>query len=204
MDLKKLLASGKILDDMAISIRNIIYDSFPGTTPQEREDIEQEAKLKLWRMASNGKKIANFRSYLWKVVYTTALDIIEERMHKMSDEEIQKAVDSSHPARFCEACPEFQWQHEEMKMKLNKTVALLPPRRRSVVQLWLSDMNLEEIAACLGWSANQVRHLLYRGIEELKEIMTQGAGSRFISTPGMPSAPSGPSLNEPADEEDPA
>jgi len=194
MDLKKLLTTRKILDEMAISIRTIIYNSFPGTTLQEREDIEQEAKLKIWRMLSNGKKIVNFRSYLWKVVYTTALDIIEERMQKMSEEEIEKAIGSTHPARFCEACPEFHWQHEEMKMKLNKTVAMLPARRRSVVQLWLSDMNLEEIAAYLGWSGNQVRHLLYRGIEELKEIMTRGAGA----------AASGSKLKEPVDLEDPA
>lgn len=191
MDLKKLLSTGKILDEMAISIRNIIYASFPGMTLQEREDIEQETKLKIWRMASNGKKITNFRSYLWKVVYTTALDIIEDRMQKMSEEEIQKEIESTHPARFCEACPEFLWQHEEMKMKLNETVAMLPPRRRSVVQLWLCDMNLEEIAAYLGWGGNQVRHLLYRGIEELKAIMTQGADA----------AVSGSTLKEPADKE---
>lgn len=194
MDLKKLLTTGKILDEMAISIRNIIYDSFPGTTLQEREDIEQEAKLKIWRMASNGKKIVNFRSYLWKVVYTTALDIIEDRMQNMSEEEIQRAIESTHPTRFCEACPEFHWQHEEMKMKLNKTVAMLPARRRSVVRLWLADMNLEEIAAYLGWGGNQVRHLLYRGIEELKEIMTQSASA----------AASGSKLEEPVDLEDPA
>ena len=177
MDNKKLLTTGIILDDMAVSIRNIIYASFPGTSLQEREDIEQEAKLKIWRMISNGKNIDNFRSYLWKVVYTTALGIIEKRLQNMSEEEIQKMVDSARPARFSEAGPEFLCQNEEMKMELSKAIEMLPSRRRSVVRLWLSDMNLAEIAAYLGWGGNQVRHLLYRGIEEVKGNMAKRTGS---------------------------
>jgi DNA-directed RNA polymerase specialized sigma24 family protein len=47
----------------------------------------------------------------------------------------------------------------------------LSPRRKSVLELHLSGMNIEEIAIFLGWSDNQVRHLLYRGIQDLAEII---------------------------------
>lgn len=155
---------------MATSIRNIIYDTFPGTTPQEREDIEQEVKLKIWRAAARGKNFTNLRSYLWKVVYTTALDVVDQRMELLGNQEIQEISDSARTARMESANPEILWQKEETQESLRKAVGALPERRRMVMKLWLLDMNQEEIAAYLGWGSNQVRHLLYRGIEDLKAM----------------------------------
>ena len=106
MNLEKLLKSKKFIDDIASSVKNILYANFPNTTPEEREDIEQEVKLKIWQTASNGKKIGNLRSYLWKVVYTTALDLIQERMAQASQDEIARHIDTLNISRFELISPE--------------------------------------------------------------------------------------------------
>jgi RNA polymerase sigma factor (sigma-70 family) len=170
MDVEKLLKTKAFLDEMAISIRNIIYSTFPGTSPEEREDIEQDVKLKIWRSAARGKNFTNLRSYLWKVVYTTALDVIGRRMESLGDREIEAISDSVRAAGMDGADPEILWRREEIRANLRKAVGALPDRRRTVMKLWLLDMNLGEISRSLGWGENQVRHLLYRGLEDLKEM----------------------------------
>ena len=173
MDLKKVSNTKNFLERITASIKNIIFSTFPGTTAEEREDIDQEVKLKIWRKAASGKKIDNLWSYLWKIVYTTTLDILDERMFTMSSEEIAERADSVLISRVREASPELCLEKKEMTETIRSMVASLPSRRRTVVQLWLSDMTLEEIADFLGWNGNQVRHLLYRGIQDIKEKATE-------------------------------
>ena len=84
MDLETLLKTKTFLEDMSVSIRNILRANFPEMSREEKEDIDNEVKMKLWKKAAGGKKIDNLRSYLWRVVYTTALDLIEERMPHLS------------------------------------------------------------------------------------------------------------------------
>ncbi len=159
---------------MAISVKNIIYSAFPSMTAEEREDIEQTVKLKIWRKISRGKKIENLRSFLWKIVYTTTLDILDERMQTIPPEEIQERADSLIRFQDRPESPELLVESKETKAALIESVKALPARRRTVVQLWLSEMTLEEISAYLGWSGNQVRHLLYRGIQDLKDKVNSG------------------------------
>jgi DNA-directed RNA polymerase specialized sigma24 family protein len=52
---------------------------------------------------------------------------------------------------------------------LEKAMTMLPRRRKEVLQLHFSGMDLKHIAAFLHWRENQVRHLLYRGLSDLKE-----------------------------------
>lgn len=59
----------------------------------------------------------------------------------------------------------------EAKIILEKAIKTLPERRKTVVQLHLLGLDLKETAAFLHWSENQVRHLLYRGLGDLKKSL---------------------------------
>jgi RNA polymerase sigma factor (sigma-70 family) len=163
------LASNKeFLGAISISVKNIICSSFPHATPQEREDIEQEVKAKIWKIASSGKKVRNLRSYLWKVVYTTTLDVLGERLNMISLEdwsagdrgELLQKMDLDSPAEVVE--------RHEMERILDSAIESLPRKRRIVLRLYLAEMSIDEMADFLGWSRDKVAHLLYRGIDELK------------------------------------
>lgn len=169
MDLEKLLRTKQFLEDMSASIRNIIAAAFPRLTREQKEDVDHEVKLKIWRMVSRGKKIANLRSYLWRVVYTTALDVLEEKLKKYSWDDIVESgreellnTPNLSPA-------DCNPKNNELKMLIEKAVESLPERRKKVLQLHLTGMDLKEMARVLEWSEHQVRHLLYRGLSDLKE-----------------------------------
>jgi len=175
VELEKLFKTRSALDEMAISVKNIIFASFPRITAEEREDIEQEVKLKLWRKICRGKKVDNLRSYLWKVVYTTALDVVQERIRGASRMEMVQQIDALSASRLESLSPEILVEKRELAEIMKREIDLLQPRRKTVVQLYLTGMNLEEIADFLKWRGNQVRHLLYRGIQDLVATVNQKA-----------------------------
>lgn len=166
--LKQLLQARKFLDEMARSIRNIIYASFPNTTSAEREDIEQEVKLKLWKMAAEGKDIENFRSYLWKVVYTTACDLVEDRLKAASLDVMMESQDQRLMEKLQVDFPRERVSSADAAILIREALQLLPQRRRSAVQLYCLGLDHKQIAKSLSLTEHQARHLLYRGLDELK------------------------------------
>ncbi len=171
MDLAQRLRTKVFLDEMSLSIRNIILARFPEMTAEEREDLDIEVKLKIWKNASNGKKVDNLRSYLWRVVYTTALDILGDRIPHLSLEGALRADEAEGriPGEFISEGIALR-QRDNSQM-LEKAVDKLPARRKTVLRLHLAGMDIKQIAASLSWRENQVRHLLYRGLRDLKETM---------------------------------
>jgi RNA polymerase sigma factor (sigma-70 family) len=177
MDLETLLKTREFLDDISISIRNIILASFPNLTLEEREDVDNEVKLKLWRKVARGKKIDNLRSYLWRVVYTTALDLIAEKEDHLPLENILETANGNAKEPEELLLPDHASKNRENRLSLEKAVAALPERRKAVVRLYLSGHDIPQIADSLRWRENQVRHLLYRGLADLRKAMSEDKGA---------------------------
>ena len=168
MDLENALRAGRFLDDISLSVKKIIFANFPHLSAEERKDIDQEVKLKLWKMAYNGKNIRNIRSYLWRMVYTTALDVIGQRLNGMSFGDHDNGENVLLSERLDLGSPEQLMEKSELKSMVERAVESLPEKRRLVVKLHLTGMGIEETAEFLAWSENKVRHLLYRGLADLK------------------------------------
>lgn len=167
-DLEDALRASRFLDEISLSVKKIIFANFPGLSAEEKEEIDQDIKLKILKMASRGKKIANLRSYIWKMVYTTALDIISRRSPALS---LDDPLISSRPpieAYVDTLSPEYLFEEKELLAHVVRAMDALPPRRKNAVLLHLQGLSLDETAAYLGESTNAARHLLYRGLEEIK------------------------------------
>ena len=177
MDLENALKAGHFLNDISLSIKKIIFANFPQLSAEEREDIDQEVKLKLCRMAASGKKIRNIRSYLWRMVYTTTLDVIGKRLESLPCDEAAGGEELWMSDRLDLASPERLAEKSERKRIVEKAVESLPERRRLVVKLHLMGMGIEEMAEFLAWSQNKVRHLLYRGLTDLKKHFGEEAAN---------------------------
>ena len=176
MELADVLKAGPFLDEVSLSVRKIICANFPGLTEQEREEIGQDVKLKLLKMAARGKKIGNLRSYIWKMVYSTALDVIAERIPAVCLDDVAETGKSPLEAYVDSLSPEYLFEEKELLALTEKTIDALPRRRRTAVLLHLQGLGLEEIALYLGESMNSARHLLYRGLDEVKAKIGQLSG----------------------------
>jgi RNA polymerase sigma factor (sigma-70 family) len=171
MGFNRLTRTPEFVDELSRSVRAILLRRFPGLPAQDLEDIEQEVKLKIWKMAAGGKNIRYFRSYLWKTVYTTALDVLDSRLDRLLEEE-----------RFAPEGLDSSAERWDRVLALRKAIKELPPGRRQVVDLHLDGLGLEESAKRLGWSANRVRHLFYRARVALRRKLS-GAGPSAASLP---------------------
>jgi len=161
-ELEDVFKTKRLLEEMAGSIQKILFARFSGLTPAEREDVEQEVKLKLWRAVASGKKIDNLRSYLWKAVVTTALDILEAKKGLCSFE-----AQAELPGGF----EVDGGKSREGRLVLERAAESLSPKRRTVVKMYMQGADLARIAATLSWSEPKTRHLLYRGLKDIKNIL---------------------------------
>jgi len=169
MDLKKLIKTKKFIEEMSRSIELIIWKNFPQLSRQEKEDVEQEVKLKIWRMVSRGKKIKNLRSYLWKVVYTTTLDMIDEKMNILPFDTVMKAYGANPISQLDIQLSKSLMEKKEWESIFKKALNSLARNRRIIIKLYLTGMNVKEIADFLGWTESKVNHLYYRGLKDLKK-----------------------------------
>jgi RNA polymerase sigma-70 factor (ECF subfamily) len=72
--------------------------------------------------------------------------------------------------------PEARAEKGQMRDWIRAAVDGLPERRRAVLRLHLTGAGIEQMAGRLGWSSNRVRHLLYRGLGDVRKKLEE---SRF-------------------------
>ncbi len=176
MDFDRVIQTEKFLEDVSSSIRSILLAQFPELTEEDKEDIDHEVKLKLWRKVAHGKKISNLRSYLWRVVYTTALDVMGETLNVVSFESCEDRNGKEETSSQEMSSPESLLKNKETHLMIEKALNTVSDKRKAVLKLHFSGKNIKQIAAFLGWRENQVRHLLYRGLGDLKEKLKEQKG----------------------------
>jgi len=147
-----------------------IYKFNPGRFGLDPEDICQEIKIKLWRVLGYEKEIANFPSYIRKIVSSSVIDMLRKlkREEDVFFHEKQKRISEMKTDYLSELC-----EREHLRDKLAEAIGLLIESRRRVVKLFLLDMTIEEIAAFYGWSRDKTRNLLYRGLADLKRLLQE-------------------------------
>lgn len=162
----------RLIAEIDQSVRTIVARKFPDISFADREDVLQEVQFKIWKMLTSGKKIDRLESYLWKVVFTTTLAVIGDKLKAVSLDDLGGGANGPVPGGKS-ADPAF----EEMERRelLDILVGRLSQKRRLVVKCHLAGMDLEKTAAHLGWTVPKVRHLLYRSIKELRKFCLASA-----------------------------
>lgn len=133
----------------------------------DQEDIIQEVRIKLWKLLSSEKYIANYPSYIKKIVNSSVIDQIRKlrREDCIIKYEKQKYIS------------ELEHQYHQLSKPKNLEATIgnaidsLKESRRQVVKLYLLNLNITEIASYLNWSHAKTRNLLYRGLADLRKIL---------------------------------
>ncbi len=178
---KKIFCTEEFIKKISRQITVILYKKFPRLPQGDKEDVSQEVQLKIWKMIQSGRKIKNLESYLWKSVYTTALDFLDQNMEKISLEKDSNPHLSS-SLKLDIFSQEKAFEKKQVREMVLKAVESLTPKRRMVMKLHLTGMNVREIAEFLNWGESKVNHLFYRGRKSLKAELSRANKKRELQS----------------------
>jgi RNA polymerase sigma-70 factor (ECF subfamily) len=166
-----------ILEKYGAFLRQTIARICPKDLGIQFDDIEQEARLRLWRAIEAEREINFHGSYIYRIVVSVTISAIrrakarrEEQLRLAGDDEDEYAAEVK-PVILttgAENSPETQAEGEELLRKVEESMARLPENRRLAVGLHLQGMTTDEIGDLMGWSEPKARNLVYRGLKDLR------------------------------------
>ena len=156
-------------------LRNTIVRLCPRDLGIQFDDIEQEARLRLWRALESEREITDLASYLYRIAATATIDAVR-RAKARREEQIQLAEEGEGteasvtllPADTGET-PERVAEHRQVIRKVQHALGQLAENRRRAVGMFLEGLTSQEIADILGWSEAKARNLVYRGLQDVRE-----------------------------------
>ena len=168
-----------VVDEFADYLRNIITKLCPKDLGLEHTDIEQEARIRLWRALQSGTEIRDLASYIYRIAANTTIDAIR-RVKARREEQLRTAADDQEQGTFQadslvagpHASPDSIAERRQTTGRVRGAFARLAEDRRRAVVLHLEGFTTEEIAHSQGWSEPRARHLVYRGMHDLRRQLT--------------------------------
>jgi RNA polymerase sigma-70 factor (ECF subfamily) len=170
------------------SVRPALYASLRQhkLATEDIEDVVQEAFLRLMVRFPENLLADNVRSWLFRVTYNLAIDILRSRWKSVSDMQANfDSVMSLVPDDRLN--PEERYLFAERRRRLQEELAILSPRQRQAISLWITGLTCMEIAAHLKSTTHGVEELIRRGFKRLQRTYVGGKRLHALNarvTPG--------------------
>jgi RNA polymerase sigma factor (sigma-70 family) len=175
------LVLDRLLADYGGFLRAAIRRVCPRSLGIHWDDIEQEARIRLWQALRRDCDIADPQSYLYRVVVTATIDAVRYVRSKREAplggaglEQHNGTVTPPVPT-VSGGSPEMAAIWEDMRQHTRMAIALLPENRRRALDLYLQGFTTQEIAELLGWTEPKARNLVHRGVKDLRRRFRRAA-----------------------------
>jgi RNA polymerase sigma factor (sigma-70 family) len=135
---------------------------------EDAEEIAQDCFVKAYRSLHNFKQTSKFSTWLYSIVYTTAMTFLrKKRLDTQSiDDEDSDLQLENHVSEY----GADQVEHKSKMVYVNKAIDQLLPDDAAIITLFYKgEQSLEEIGQALGMEANTVKVKLHRARHRLKE-----------------------------------
>lgn len=147
------------------------------------DEVMQEVRIRIWRSRGSGgdesEQISRSpASYVYKTAVSAALDLLRSRRSERARMTVPLGDEALSVAHQMDA--ESALHSTELGEQVRSALDTIPETRRVVVGMYLAGYPRDEISQLLGWSEAKTRNLLYRGLADLRERLTQhgiGLGS---------------------------
>ena len=145
------------------------------------DDVEQEARIRLWKALQGERPIADLASYIYKVAATATIDAIR-RVKARREQALPTAVaeaeeDGPRPEEPASEASggERALERRLLLEKVGRVLGELELKRRQVLMLHLQGFTTEEMAVLLGTTEPAARNLLHRAKKDMRErLRAQG------------------------------
>jgi len=136
----------------------------------DAEEALQDSFLKAYNSLNSFKGEAKFSTWLYRIVYNTAMTVIAAKKRKTEKEMI--SIDESFEIESCDS--EIYSKAENVDHYIIKMVEKLPPRNALIIILYyIDDLSLNEISSIMGLSLVNVKVMLHRSRSALKDLVVK-------------------------------
>lgn len=191
MEMKSAASAGtrfeEVVQEYGRFLRQVIIRVCPKDMGLQYDEIEQEARLRLWHALKSEREIQSLSSYLYRIAVTTTLDAVRRIKRKREEQMATEDQDATEHATAPHALvadanqrPDRTAERKQLLGKVNEAMARLPDNRRTAVGMHLEGLTTQAIADLLGWSEPKARNLVYRGLADLRQHL-QEAGVEYAA-----------------------
>ena len=166
-----------LLKEYGRFLRQTIIRVCPKDLGLQYDEIEQDARLRLWRTLASEREINDPASYLYRVAATATLDAVR-RVKRKREEQIVTTTEPEDETLAPQLlvtdpmhAPDRAAERRQLVGKVREAMARLPDNRRTAVGLHLEGLTTQEIANLLGWSEPKARNLVYRGLSDVRQYL---------------------------------
>jgi RNA polymerase sigma-70 factor (ECF subfamily) len=170
-----------VVDEYGKFLSNAIANLCPKDLGLQFSDIEQDARVRLWRALEGEREIRDLASYIYRIAATATIDAVRrvkarrEEQLRLAEEDDEGGGRVAQLTSDPEQSPDLQAERGQLVQKIRSALARLQENRRRAVGLHLEGMTSQEIADLLAWSEPKARNLVYRGLKDLrKELGAEG------------------------------
>jgi RNA polymerase sigma factor (sigma-70 family) len=138
---------------------------------EDADEVAQDAFVKAYRSLGTYQRCAKFSTWLYTIVYHTAMTHIrKKRLNTSSIEDDENSIQ-------LESYATDDYTGVEKKSRsfyVNKAIGMLLPADATIITLFYQgEQSLEEIANVMGMEANTVKVKLHRARHRLKDRLQQ-------------------------------
>jgi len=135
---------------------------------EDAEEIAQDSFIKAFRALATFKQNAKFSTWLYSIVYTTAMTFLRKK--KLDTQSIDDETSLIQLEAYSSDHTVIDVEHKSKMQFVNLAISQLSPLDAAIITLFYQgEQSLEEIAQALGMESNTVKVKLHRARQRLRE-----------------------------------
>ena len=135
--------------------------------PGDREDICQDIFMKVYQNLAGFRQDSKLSTWIARIAYNRCIDYLNKNNIPVIDEEFDETI-SGMPGG--SVTPEQQLQKGDISDILQKEIALLPVKFRTIITLYhLDEMSYAEIGDIMSMPEGTVKNYLFRARRLLRD-----------------------------------
>ena len=153
-------------------LRRAVASACPRDRGIQVAEVEQDARIRLWRALQSEREITDLASYIYKIAVTATIDAVRRAKARREEPLPEGPSEGERDGEITLASgatsPEDEAAGASMARAVETALARVAENRRRAVGLYLQGLTTREIGNVLGWTEAKARNLAYRGLDDLR------------------------------------